>query len=250
MSNFINNSKRFLIRNSSTILTCVGAIGVVATAVMSAKDTIKASKIIKEHEEPGVKLSKKEIVRLAAPAYIPTIAVGLSTVACVFGANVLNKRAQASLMSAYALLDGSFKEYRKNVKETYGENADKEIKESIAKNHYDDSSEFKRENGKQLFIDLHGLQFFNSTIEEVENAEKAVNQLLEKDGYVSLSTFYEMLGIKCADIDYEVGWSSNMCSQLGYDNIEFIHDNFKAEDGSEFIAITMSVEPIEDFMWF
>lgn len=250
MNNLLNNTKKFVMRNSSTILTCVGAIGVATTAIVSAKNTVKAVNIIKEHEEPGVKLSKKEIVRLAAPAYIPTFVTGLTTIACVFGANVLNKRTQASLMSAYALLDSSYKEYRDKAVEVYGEDADREIREAVAKNHYDDSTAFVKEDDKQLFFDFHGLQFFNSTTEEVENAEKTCNQMLKKCGYVSLSTFYDMLGIQCADVDYEVGWSENMCKHLGYDGIGFVHDILKNDDGSEFIAITMSVEPINDFMWF
>ena len=105
MSKLISNSKLFFKRNSSTILTVVGAIGVAATAVMSARDTVKAVKRIEEHEAKGEKLSNKEKFKIAAPAYIPTVATGLSTIACIFGANVLNKKAQASLASSYALLD-------------------------------------------------------------------------------------------------------------------------------------------------
>lgn len=250
MSKFIPNTKRFLKRNSSTILTCIGAAGVIATAVMSARDTIKAKKIIEEMKETDEKLTKKEIVSAVAPAYIPTVAVGLSTLACIFGANALNKKTQASLMSAYAILNQSYNEYRGKAKELYGEDSDRKIREAIAVNHYDDSDAFEREEGKQLFFDFYGLQMFNATMEEVLKAEKAVKQLLDNNGYVGLNTFYQLLGIKCTDVDYEIGWSRQSCKEYGCDGIEFYHEESRGSDGIPFTSITMVTPPVEDYMWF
>ena len=67
-----------------------------------------------------------EIVKVAWKCYIPATVVGLSTVACILGANYLSERKQASLMSAYALLEQAYKEYRQKVQTTYGD--DKNIK--------------------------------------------------------------------------------------------------------------------------
>ena len=126
----MNNT--FLKRHSSTILTVMGAIGVVATAVIAVKDTPKALRILDEAEqEKGEELTVKEKIITAGPVYIP--AVGVSTIACIFGANVLNKRNQAALMSAYALLDQSYKDYKRKVVDIYGEDADKRIIEEVTK---------------------------------------------------------------------------------------------------------------------
>ena len=250
MNKLVLNSKKLLKQNSSTILTCVGAVGVVATAIMSARDTIKAVELVKKKEASYTKLSKKEIIKTAAPAYIPTAIVGLSTIACIFGANVLNKKAQASLASAYALLDQSYKEYKTQAKKVYGEDADKNIKEAIAKNYYEDSDITMKDDEKQLFFDFHGLQLFTSTIDEVKTAEKTVNQMMSSTGYVPLNVFYEMLGIECTDIDYEIGWSLGSCKEYGYDQITFFHDKIENDDGTEIMAITMATEPVEDFMWY
>ena len=108
-------------RNSSNILTCVGAVGVISTSISSVKATPKA-----------IPLTKFEIVKTVGFVYTPSILIGVSTIACIFGANVLNKKNQAALMSAYALIDNSFKEYKNKVKELYGENADTDIRNSIA----------------------------------------------------------------------------------------------------------------------
>lgn len=128
----MNNT--FLKRHSSTILTVMGAIGVVATAVIAVKDTPKALRILdKEEQEKGEELTVKEKIITAGPVYIPAIAVGVSTIACIFGSNALNKRNQASLMSAYALLDQSYKDYKRKVSEIYGDDADKKIIEELTK---------------------------------------------------------------------------------------------------------------------
>lgn len=128
----MNNA--FLKQHSSTILTVMGAIGVGATAVIAVKDTPKALQILEEaKQEKGEDLTVKEKIVTAGPVYIPAIAVGVSTIACIFGANTLNKRNQAALMSAYALLDQSYKDYKRKVGDIYGEDADKRIIEEVAK---------------------------------------------------------------------------------------------------------------------
>ena len=97
-------SAAYLKRHSPTILTFVGAAGVVVTVVMSAKATPKAMKLLEEAEKKkGEELDKLETIRAAAPAYIPVAAIGISSLICLFGANVLNQRNQASLTAAYAL---------------------------------------------------------------------------------------------------------------------------------------------------
>lgn len=152
---------------ASTILTCIGAVGVIATGIVTAKSTIKASKLLEEaKKEKGEKLTVKETINIAGPAYIPSILIGASTIACIFGANILTKRSQASLVSAYALIDNSFREYRNKVKELYGDEADSEIKSCIAKNKYDEYEEEIPE-GEQLFFDYNSMQYFTSTIDDV-----------------------------------------------------------------------------------
>jgi hypothetical protein len=155
---------------ASTILTCLGSVGVIATAVMAVKDTPKAELLLdKAEEEKGHEpLTKLEKVKAAAPAYIPTIITGVSTIACIFGANILNKRYQASLISAYALLDNSYKEYQNKVKELYGEDADTQLKKEIANEKYDkDGFEFEVLEGEQLFFDLTTMRYFSAPMDEV-----------------------------------------------------------------------------------
>ena len=100
----------FLKKNSATILTITAVAGVIATSILSTKAAIKASRVLMhKEEEKGGKLTLKETIVETWAIYIPTVAIGVYTIACVLGANILNKRQQASLVSAYALINSSYK---------------------------------------------------------------------------------------------------------------------------------------------
>lgn len=127
----------FVKKNGATILTWTSAAGVVSTAVLTSKATTKANRLLEEiSKEKDTDLTLKEKVKYTVPIYIPAILVGTGTVACIFGANILNKHQQASLMSAYTLLDRSYKEYRNKVEELYGEEVIQTIEDAIEKDHY------------------------------------------------------------------------------------------------------------------
>lgn len=145
---------------------------------MSVKATPKAVKLLEKSEkEKGEKLTKIEAVKTAAPAYIPAAILGLSTIACIFGANILSKNSQASLASAYAVLDRSYKEYRNKVNELYGEEAEDKVKNEIANDHYEEYEEdedceedamIEEESDKvKLFFDYNTLTMFRAPMNKV-----------------------------------------------------------------------------------
>lgn len=247
--NVIQHSKLFLKRNGATILTCVGSVGVVATSVMAVKATPKAVMLLeKAKEEKGEDLTLVDKVRVAGPAYIPAAVVGVSTIACIFGANVLNKRQQASLMSAYALLDKSFKEYKAKVKELYGEEADQNVREEIAKDKYEEGM-YPLEDNKVLFYEEYSQQYFESTMEDVIKAEYLLNRDFQYHGIVILNDFYKLLKLPETEFGYHLGWSTFWLyeSQL-YPFIEFRHRKVELEDGMECYIIEIFTEPVpEDY---
>lgn len=150
-----------------TILTCLGAIGVVATAVMAVKETPKALRLLEDAEyEKGEELTVLEKANVVAPVYIPSVIVGVSTIACIFGANALNRRQQASLISAYALLENSYKNYERKVSELYGNDANKQVKEEIIQENYTEDSLPVTE-GNSLFFDFRTGQYFEARLEDV-----------------------------------------------------------------------------------
>lgn len=152
----------------STILTIVSTLGVVATAVTAAKNTPKAKAIIEKAEkDKGESLTKIEKIKVAAPAYIPTVVVGATTIACIFGANVLNKQTQASMASAYALLNASYKEYRRKVEDIYGEGSDNKVMQQVTVDEYEETLIEEIPEGELLFFDFNSMQYFTATLDDV-----------------------------------------------------------------------------------
>lgn len=241
-------TKGYVKFNSPTILTCLGAAGVVGTAVLAAKAGTKASKVLEQAEkEKGEKLTMLEKVDVALPIYIPTIMAGAATVTCIFGANVINKRKQASLVSAYGLLDRSYKEYRKKVEDYYGEGSDEEILDEIAKDNFDPST-VKPSEHTELFYDKYSKRYFKASPLTVSSAEYQLNRDLQLRDYAYLNEFYEMVGLDPIDDGWALGWSVGSCLEMYWQNwIDFGHHKIALDDGSECNVITMFMEPIIDF---
>lgn len=241
-------TKGYVKFNSPTILTCVGAAGVVGTAVLASKAGTKASKILEQAEkEKGEKLTVLEKVDVGLPIYIPTIIAGAATITCIFGANVLNKHKQASLVSAYGLLDRTYKEYRKKVEDYYGEGSDEEIMDEIAKDKYE-LNPIKPAGQTELFYDEYSKRFFEANPVTVIQAEYQLNKDLQLRDYAYLNEFYEMVGLDPVEDGWELGWSVGVCLELYWQNwIDFGHRKMYTDDGIECTVINMFMEPVVDF---
>ena len=251
LNDLFGKTKLFFKRNSSTILTCVGSIGVVTTAVLAVKATPKAIRLLEsDEEEKGEELTTLETIKIAGPAYIPAAITCVSTIACIFGANILSKCQQASLMSAYALVENSYKEYKNKLKTLYGDDADKKITKEIVKDRYE-NYDVSVSDEKQLFFDYFSMRYFESTMEEVLIGENNFNKNLTLNGYASLNELYDSLGIPRVDYGYELGWSHEAGGAFyGYSWIDFEHEKITLEGDLECCIISMSHEPTADFLGF
>lgn len=248
-------SNLFLKKNSATILTVAAAAGVITTSVLSAKAAIKASRVLAhKEEEKGEKLTFEETISAVWTIYIPPVVAGMSTIACVFGANILNQRQQASLASAYALIDNSYKEYKAKLKELYGEEAHNNIVDAIAAEKCDEvhisaggltsayTQEIESDAEPRLFYDEYSGRYFETTIEKVLLAEYHLNRNYILRGFARLNEFYEFLGLEPTDYGETVGW--DICGEIYW--IDFNHrkafigdDN----DGFECYIIEMPYYP-------
>ena len=235
---------RSLKKASPTILTCIGAAGVVATAVLAVKATPKADSLIKadsrrNHDGDPYAATKLEAVKSCWKCYIPAAAAGVATIICIFGANTLNKKQQASLASAYALVNRSYSDYKHKLKELYGEDAHKKIMESIAAEKssmppitaaggFSNSSlEFEDANEEQrLFYDSFSKRYFQATISQVLQAEYHINRNMVLGAFVTLNDFYDFLGISHVEGGDVVGWLlSDSMYWIDFDNSKAMVDD-------------------------
>lgn len=249
------NIRPFIKKNTPTILTCIGAVGVVITAIMAAKATPKALIMLKDaEEEKGEKLTKWEKVNTISPVYIPTAIVGMATIICIFSSNAINKHQQAALTSAYALLDSSYREYKKKVEELHCEKDDEQIRAEIAKDKC--IRDYKiLEDGKELFFDFYSGKYFESTKEMVMRAQYETNRAMFVNGAVSLNEYYALLGLEQKP-EYElVGWSHKHIEEMHLCPwIDFIHEDVTIDEeseesgGVECTIIYITTDPFIDYL--
>ena len=191
-------------RSSPTILTVLGIAGVVGTTVMAIKATPKAMKLIKAKKDElnTDKLTPTELVQTTWKCYIPSALIGAGTIVCIIGIGVMDKRNQAALTSAYAMLNESYKQYRQAAKKVYGEDADNKIHAEMAKDARVASYEWgyqvynmdmDPESEQLLFYDLTSKKYFTTTMAAVLNAQYHVNRNLAVRGDCSLNEYLSFL---------------------------------------------------------
>lgn len=238
-------------RASPTILSCIAAIGTVATAVLAVKATPKAIEYIQmntgyNHDGVMEVPSKEEIVKATWKNYIPAAAVGLGTIVCILSANGLNRKQQATITSAYVLLENAYKEYKNKLKDIYGEETDTEVRKAVAKDNYTGDPDVT--DGKLLFYDEYSNRYFERTMEEVIDAEYHLNREFILEGDVKLNKFYELLGLPGTELGAVVGWDCESAAAFfGYSWIDFEHDLVVMDDGLECYIVHMPFAPTREF---
>lgn len=231
-----------------TVLSLMGSAGVIFTAILAVKATPKAVELIransrKEHDGDPYASTPKEAVQAAWHCYIPAIVAAGSTIFCILGANYLNKKTQASLVSAYVLLEQSFKEYQKRVKDVCWDDAANKEKEYVP------IEPDAAATDKCLFYDPIGERYFERTMVEVRDAEYHANRNLVLRGYVPLNEFYEFLDIPALEIGNDIGWSVDVGFDFyGYSWIDFDHVLTTMDDGLECYIINMPFAPTADYL--
>ena len=247
--------KLFWKRHSSTILTCMGGMGVVATSVTAVRATPKALLLLDEaKKEKNEELTNAEKIKIAGPVYVHSILIGIGTLTCVFGANIMNQRSQAALVSAYSLIDSSFKEYKQKLKELYAEETHNNIVDAIAVekvpadwvtrgSYFGQTCDITSEDAcgePVLFYDEYGNRYFEATIEQVISAEYHLNRNYILRGYAYLNELYDFLGLESTDYGSVLGWAP---TDEGEYWVEFNHRKAVLDDGLEVYILEMPFEP-------
>ena len=244
----MNKVQYFMKKNSSTILTVLGSTGVIATSVLAVKATPTALSLIAEAQMvKGDKLTTIETVKVAWKPYIPAVLTGVSTIACIFGINHLSSKNQATLMSAYALLDNSYKEYRNRIKDVYGEDADVKVKTCIAESNLDEDIEVEDE--KIIFFDFNSMKHFSATMHHVLQAECAFLDLIRKRGFATLNEYYALLGLPPLKNGGNLGWfDMEQIDPYHCEELEFIYEETLTKNGTKMIIIDTNIPATTDFI--
>ena len=235
-----------IIKCSSIFLTCAAVVGVVSTAVFSAKAALKAKALLENaKDDKEDELTKTEMIYIVGPVYIPSILMGAATISCIFGINVLNKKQQASLISAYTLLNRYHEEYKEKLKELYGEEADIRIQNEICRSSCNYHQWFLDTPDKKVkFYDELSGRTITRFEREIMDAEYHLNRNYILRGYAFLNEFYEFLGLPATEYGGTVGWS--MCSGINW--VDFEHTVMPDKSGKKYL-INMIFPPYELEEW-
>lgn len=269
VTNFINSAKNELTKRSPEILTGIGIAGMVTTTVLAVKATPKAIELIedekrsqnyelcKEAERLGNptcsqigKLKPIEVVKIAWKPYVPAMITGTVSIACLIGASSVNARRNAALATAYQLSATALSEYKEQVVETIGEKREKTIREKVAQKKLDDnpidtSKIIVTGSGDVLFVEPVSMRTFTSDVQKVREIINDLNErmMVGMEEYISLSEFYDELGLSRTNISDDIGWN------LGKDGA--IKCEFHAcvtDDGKPAFMLDYHIAPRRDFM--
>lgn len=211
---------------SPLLLTILGSAGVIGTAVLTAKATPKAMKLIEEKQEKSAEpLKATEKILAAAPAYLPAAGVGAVTILSIVSANLLNRKQNLSLAATCSLLQGNFKDYKGKVKELFGEKADQEVQKAIAKDKYDAEKVIKPRDCATadclLWYEPNTGIWFEAPEADIIHAEYEVNRMLATYGSCSLKHYCELL-------HFPESYIPKGSDNLGWD-VEDIAENFDSD---------------------
>lgn len=214
LGKYTRTVEKAIVDNSPAILTGVGVIGTVVTAVLTHKATFKSTLELTQRDsvkkmkgEPP--LTRTEIIKHTWVNYLPPVASGTITILSIVGAHRVSTKRMAALAAGYTLLDGRFEEYKDKMREKLGLKKEEDARTDIAYNRVHDNpppATLIVSEGKSLFKDEPSGRYFESTMEEIKRAMNAINYKLLSDEWAALSDFYMEIGLEPTSLSEEYGW--------------------------------------------
>lgn len=259
-------AKKVVQKKSPEILTGLGIAGMITTVVLAVKATPKALDLIDEEiEKQNRKLSQEaydsgystakqinklkpvETVKVAWKPYIPALLLGSASVGCLIGANTVSARRHAALYSAYELSKTAYNELNEKVTEVVGEKKVTEIKQKLAEDKVNKVSPEgaieKKPNvviagdGDTWFIDAMSNQPFLSSKNKLDAAANELNRKMRSDMYVSLSQFYDEVGIEHTGTSDYIGW------RIDKEYIDVVTSDAIVKDGKVYVVMDFLSRP-------
>jgi hypothetical protein len=251
-------------KHSPTLLLIGGSVGIVATAVLTARATLKLEQTLSEIES-DIDLVRtahnagriadadldKTLLYTKAAGYVkltrlygPAIVTGAASIAAMAGGHRILIKRNAALAAAYAGLEAAYEEYRERVRKEFGEAKDLEFKRGIQTEivEEDDGKEYAKS-----FVDPNGIspyaRFFDENNQNwvktpeynlnfVRSVQNYMNSVLQSRGHVMLNDVYDALGMERSQAGTVVGW---VISKDGDNFVDFGIYDIHSEKAREFV---------------
>lgn len=232
------------ITHSPTILTTIGVIGTISTAVLATRAAFRAARIIHEEKERHGELEPKYMVEVTYKEFVPPVVTGLVTISAIVGANRVGSRRTAAIAAAFATTDRAFSEYRSKILDRVGEKKERAYRDEIVQDQVARDEAITKEvivlSGEVLCLDRYSGRYFSSDMETIKAAQNKVNYAVNNYFYASLTDFYNGLGIRPTSQSDDVGWNADKLLELEFSSAI-------ADDGRPCLAFEFSVVPIRNY---
>ena len=237
----VKNLGGVISRNSPAILTGLGCAGVLTTAILTGRATLRASEILKM-EAPDEQLPVTEIVKLTWKVFIPPVLVGASSITCIIGSNSINQRRNAAISALYSLSETAFREYKEKVVEEIGRSKELKVRDSIAQdrvttNPVGDRTIIFTGNGEVLCYDALCDRYFKSSAEKIRQQVLELNEDLRNEMWLDLNDLYYAIGLPSTKLGNQVGFDIDK----GYIQVDYT--GTLTPEGQPCLSIDMTVYP-------
>lgn len=242
-------------KNSPEILLGAGIVGFVGTVVLACRATCRADEVLEFHRkkikdiedakeiadaDPEGEMSYDiEIYRQdkairylkttgnLAKLYAPTVAVGALSLACILTSRNIMQKRYLGVVAAYNGLSAAFEEYRKRVRDEYGEGLDKHFRYGTTYDElpvYDENGKKTKEKEQVENTDTgmvipndDSCRFFDSSNPNwdknptfsmmwLRGQQDILNDILHTRGHVFLNEVYDALGFSHTPQGAVLGW--------------------------------------------
>lgn len=245
-------TKNWITKQSPVILTVIGVGGVITTTIMAVKATTEAERLIEEKKlEKGLqvdeKLTVEETVETCWKTYVPTFVSGALTIAAIIGSSAISQKRQAALAGLYAISETTLKEWQDKIVEKDGEKKKTEIRDAIAKDHFDEI-EKKGLNphpvivapGDVPAIDAWTGREFVTSVQKLKDAEHQLREEILIDMCASVNDFYDLIGLDRVPSGEEVGWDVTNLIELTFTSI-------LASNGTPYLVVDFVNRPLVSY---
>ena len=259
-------------KHSPEILIVTGVVGTITSAVMACRATTKLSEVIEEQKEQIYQIhdyvethgysekyseedSKKDLAIVYTQTavklvklYAPSVILGTLSIGAMLTSNNILRKRNVALAAAYTAIDKSFKNYRNNVVERFGDEIDHELRYNIKAKEFEDT--VVDENGNETtvkntveVVDPNSISDFarffddgcngwtkdpNTNLAYLKNQQRYANDVLKTKGHLFLNEVYDMLGIPRCPAGQVVGWIYDDNNPVGDNFVDFgIYDASK-----------------------
>lgn len=252
----------WLKRNATTILTGLGAGGFILTVVEAVRATPKAMKKLEEKNPRNL----KEKITTAAPCYIPMAAIGLASLGCIIGANVVGRKENEALTAMLIPLQAGLDKYKDKLEQIVGPQARIAVDESIK----DDLIDSTRHEIRTYYYECQTIKtgiFFDASGEEIDSFKYEVNRKFAMEGFITEAELIEFLPIdqqrndilavkkrmdELLDEEPPYGWDKYI-DEIVYNSkwIDVRPNKVVMEDGYEAVELLFQVpaHPLDEEVW-